>query len=138
MAFTPLQRAKIKMYLGHPTISRAQLHPYGDLGSAGTQLALVADYNLGAVDPEAEALALEILERVECIVKGYQPEAYASQNIKRSGEIEFAGLYAILGTNIAFVQETARLSDILHIPKAGTSELHGRLGSGQGCVQEVC
>lgn len=138
MAFTPAEKAKIKMYLGYPTLRRGELFPYGNIGSGGTEFAMVADYNLEQVEPEAEVLVRQVLERIDCIVNKLMPEGYDSQIIKRTGDVEFAGLQAMLAHNIAYAQETARLADLLHIPKSDTSELHARLGSGVGAVTECC
>lgn len=138
MPFTPAEKAKIKMYLGYPTTQRGELFPYSMLGSGGSEFILVADYQLGQVQPEAEALVRDVVARIDCIVNQHMPAAYGSQNITEAGGVKWAGLHSILANNIAYTQETARLSDLLHIPKSDTSELHQRLAGGIGSVQEPC
>ncbi len=140
MAFTPAEVARIKKYLGYPVVTKAQLLDHGIYPNAGRGTAhlFVVEYNLERVAPEAEDLVREQMERIAC-AEGQQQASYNMQLVGSAGGVTFNGVAGTLGTNLAYVQETDKLADLLNTPKAPTSLLHQRIGgSGRGAVDEPC
>lgn len=138
MAFTPAEVAQIKSYLGYPTLARSELMDHGLLVTGGTEHMYIIEANLQQVQETAEPLVREQMKRIACIV-AQQQTSYGMQQVASAGGVSFNGVSGMVALNLAYNQETDRLADLLHTPKAPTSLLHQRIGgSGHGAVHEPC
>lgn len=134
MALTPEQKAKVHKYLGYPVLNAADLIRDGIGGGDEVQFAL--GYNLTQLQPAGEAMVLAQIARLECI-EALQMKAYQGQLVTMAGGVQMAGPQAIAALDMAYMKETDKLADLLHIPKFKHSNIHWG-GSGMGAVSEPC
>lgn len=103
MAFTSMQKVKIRLYLGYPNLYR---YKHTRLESA-----------MDAVDPDAETLVVADLATLDTLYGELSTTVATGSGIKRVDEVEFfEGAEARDGVRASGRQVVTRISTILGVP----------------------
>lgn len=110
---TPLEIAKVHRFLAYPLV-RGFPEPGLGWGGRNQPQTAVMDACTNLI-PHAHDLVREFIRRLECIEQ-QQQAAYANQQVVVAGRTTMSGPQAIAALKQAYIDEQAKLSDMLGVP----------------------